>query len=129
MNLLLDTCAILFLGIDDPCVTDSTRSLVRNAERIFVSPISSAELACLQERGRIELPVHWKPWFREAIETNGWDVKPITLEIMEEAYSLPGSFHSDPADRILTATARHEDLVLLTTDRKLLDYPHLKARW
>jgi PIN domain nuclease of toxin-antitoxin system len=129
MNLLLDTCAILFLGIDDPCVTDSTRSLVRNAERIFVSPISSAELACLQERDRIKLPVHWKPWFREAIETNGWDVKPITLEIMEEAYSLPGSFHPDPADRILTATARHEDLVLLTTDRKLLDYPHLKARW
>jgi len=48
---------------------------------------------------------------------------------MEEAYSLPGSFHADPADRILTATARLEDLVLLTTDRKLLDYPHLEARW
>ena len=129
MNLLLDTCAIIYLGIDDPCVTATTRRLVRDAEQIFVSPISSAELACLQERGRIKLPVHWKPWFREAIETNGWDVKPITLEIMEEAYSLPESFHPDPADRILTATARREDLVLLTTDRKLLAYPHLLARW
>lgn len=129
MNLLLDTCAILYLGIDDSCVTATTSNLVRKAERIFVSPISSAELACLQERRRIELPVHWKPWFREAIETNGWDVQPITLEVMEEAYSLPGSFHADPADRILTATARLEDLVLLTTDRKLLEYPHLEARW
>jgi PIN domain nuclease of toxin-antitoxin system len=129
MNLLLDTCAIIYLGIDDPSVTATTRRLVRDAERIFVSPISSAELACLQERGRIKLPVHWKPWLREAIETNGWDVKPITLEIMEEAYSLPESFHPDPADRILTATARREDLVLLTTDRKLLAYPHLQARW
>jgi PIN domain nuclease of toxin-antitoxin system len=78
---------------------------------------------------RIKFPIHWKPWFRKAIETNGWDVKPITLEIMEEAYSLPDSFHADPADRILTATARHEDWVLLTPDRKLLDYPHLHARW
>ncbi len=129
MNLLLDTCAILFLAIDDPCVRDSTRRSIREAERIFVSPISSAELACLQERGRIKLPVHWKPWFREAIETNGWGIKPISLKIMEEAYSLPGSFHADPADRILTATARLEDLVLLSTDRKLLDYPHLQARW
>jgi PIN domain nuclease of toxin-antitoxin system len=129
MNLLLDTCAIIFLGIDDPCISASTRRLIREAEQIYVSPISTAELACLQERGRIELPVHWKPWFRDAIETNGWDVKPITLEIMEEAYSLPGSFHSDLADRVLTATARCEDLVLLTTDRKLLDYPHLQARW
>ena len=129
MNLLLDTCAIIFLGVDDPCVAAGTRRLIREAGKIFVSPISSAELACLQDRGRIDLPTHWKPWLRDAIETNGWDVQPITLEIMEEAYSLPGSFHSDPADRILTATARCENLVLLTTDRKLLNYPHLQAKW
>jgi PIN domain nuclease of toxin-antitoxin system len=129
MNLLLDTCAILFLGTDDPCIATTTRRWVREAERINVSPISSAELACLQDRGLIDLPVHWKPWLRDAIEMNGWEVQPITLEIMEEAYSLPGTFHSDPADRILTATARCEDLVLLTTNRKLLDYPHLQARW
>ena len=129
MNLLLDTCAILYLGVNDPCVAASTHDLVERADRIFVSPISSAELACLQERRRIELPTHWKPWFREAIEKNGWEIKPITMEIMEEAYSLPGSFHPDPADRILTATSRQEDLLLLTTDRKLLEYPHLKAGW
>jgi PIN domain nuclease of toxin-antitoxin system len=32
-------------------------------------------------------------------------------------------------ERILTATDRREKLVLLTTDRKLLEYPHLQARW
>ena len=96
----------------------------------FAAPaISSAELACLQERGRVELPDHWKPWLRKAIEVNGWESLSISMEIMEEAYSLPGTFHSDPADRILTASARTEKLGLLTTDRKLHDYPHETALW
>ena len=129
MNILLDTCAILFLSLDDPCVVASTIAMIEEAERVYVSPISSAELACLQERGRIILPRHWKPWLREAMEVNQWESLPITMEIVEEAYSLPGTFHADPADRILTATARREHLLLLTTDQKILDYPHVQARW
>lgn len=129
MNVLLDTCAILYLSLDDPCITPLTRSIIREAERVWISPISSAELACLQDRGRIELPKHWRLWLREALETNGWEPLSITLEIVMEAYSLPGTFHPDPADRILTATARKENLILLTTDRKILDYPHVLAKW
>jgi len=129
VNLLLDTCAILFLSVDYPLVRPGTRELVTSAKRIFVSAVSSAELACLQECGRIELPGHWKPWLRKALVINGWESLAITMQIMEEAYSLPGEFHSDPADRILVATARIEDLILLTTDRKLLEYPHATARW
>lgn len=129
MNILLDTCAILYLSLEDSCVSSSTRAHLQTAARIWVSPISCAELACLQERQRIELRGHWKPWLRLAIEKNGWEVQPISLEIVEEAYSLPGKFHADPADRILTATARRENLLLLTTDRKLLDYPHVTAGW
>ncbi len=48
---------------------------------------------------------------------------------MEEAYSLPESFHADPADRIITATARLKNYTLLTADRKILSYPHVNAIW
>lgn len=129
MKILLDTCAILFLSVDAECVRKSTRGLIEAAQTVSVSAISIAELACLQERGRIELPLHWKPWFRQALEENGWQVLPISMDVMEEAYSLPGDFHADPADRVLVATARLEKQVLLTTDRKLLDYPHVDAKW
>ena len=60
---------------------------------------------------------------------NGWQVLDITMAVAEEAYSLPDTFHPDPADRILTATARLNQLKLLTTDRKMLDYPHVHAAW
>ncbi len=35
------------------------------------------------------------------------------------AYALPSGLHKDPADRILAATARMQDLTLLTADERL----------
>lgn len=96
---------------------------------IWVGSISVAEVARLAERKRIELKEHWKPWLRKVIMYNGWRVIPATYEIMEEAYSLPGEFHTDPADRILVATARLRGLVLATGDRTILDYPHVNTLW
>jgi len=42
-------------------------------------------------------------------------------------HSLPETFHADPVDRVLTATARIHNLTLVTADRKILDYPHVNT--
>ena len=52
----------------------------------------------------------------------------ISHEIAFGAYSLPGDFHKDPADRILASTARSFDLTLLTADEKMLGYSDLKTQ-
>ena len=39
-----------------------------------------------------------------------------------EAYALPGEFHTDPADRILVASARLHGLRLVTADQRILSY-------
>ena len=44
---------------------------------------------------------------------------------MAEAYGLTVPIHRDPADLVLIATARLERLTVVTTDRKILDYPHV----
>ena len=95
---------------------------------LFASVVTAGELACLAERKRIVLPRHWKTWFRECVERNGWNLLPLTIDIMEEAYSLPEPIHRDPVDRILIATSRIEDMTIITTDRLILDYPHVRAR-
>jgi len=46
---------------------------------------------------------------------------------MAEAYSLTVHIHRDPADLVLIATARLERLTVVTTDRKILDYPHVAS--
>lgn len=130
MKLLLDTCCIIWAVSDPNAVSKKARALLtRDDSEIFVSVISLAELACAVERRRITIDRHWKTWFRHYTDLNGWQVKDINLEIMEEAYALPDAFHADPADRIITATARVNRCTLLTADRKILAYPHVDSAW
>ncbi len=130
MKLLLDTCCIIW-AISQPTAISKTAKtlLITDDSEIHVSAISVAEIACAVERGRIVIDRHWKKWFRHYINQNGWQVDSIDLDIMEEAYSLPESFHADPADRIITATTRLRHYTLLTADRKILSYPHVNAVW
>lgn len=125
---LLDTCALLYLAAAPDRLSSLACELVCSKDNaMYCSVITVPELACLQERGKISLPKHWKVWFREQAEKNGWNVLPISLEVAEESYSLPEPIHADPADRIIIATARVEGLTIITTDRLVLDYPHVKS--
>ena len=130
MKLLLDTCCIIW-SISKPEAISQTAKALLTADdsEIHVSVISVADIACAVERGRIIIDRHWKKWFRHYIDLNDWQVDSIDLDIMEEAYSLPESFHADPADRIITATTRLKNYSLLTADRKILSYPHVNAIW
>jgi PIN domain nuclease of toxin-antitoxin system len=129
LNLLLDTCAVIFVAQDPNRLSKATRDLlVDSSNGVFASVVTAGELACLADRKRIVLPQHWKTWFRDCVERNGWNLLSLTIEIMEEAYSLPDPIHRDPVDRILIATSRTEEMTIVTTDRLILDYPHVDAR-
>lgn len=127
MPYLLDTCAILFIAEGTADLSLATLKLIESAPagEVFVSAISVAELACLQERRRITLKQHWRAWWNALLKRTAWTCLPIGGEIMAEAYSLPPPIHRDPADRVLIATARHERLTLVTTDGKIIGYPHV----
>jgi PIN domain nuclease of toxin-antitoxin system len=127
MPFLLDTCAILFVAENTSDLSAATLSLIDTAPPgdIFVSAISVAEIACLQDRGRITLRLHWRIWWDTLLKQTGWTCLPITDEVMAEAFSLPPPIHRDPADLVIIATARIERLTLITTDGKILDYPHV----
>lgn len=128
MKLLLDTCALVFFVEDSGNLSaEAMRQITADGCVVCVSAVSVAELACGQERGRLKLTMHWKQWWAETLRRNGWECLSITPEIMAEAWSLPGIVHGDPADRLLLATARIERLTLVTTNRKLLAYPHVHS--
>jgi PIN domain nuclease of toxin-antitoxin system len=130
VNVLLDTCAILWTVSEPERLSDDAKStLLRKETRVHVSPISCAEIACLAERGRIRTEPHWRTWFDNAIRSNGWRVLDIDLSTVQEAFSLPGVFHADPADRLIVGAARLGQLAVITADRKILGYPHVRTIW
>ena len=127
-RLLLDTSAILFFSQRSKDLSDEAYDLLEDpTSNLWFSPVTAGELACLQERNRLNLGEPWKHWLRRLQHDNNWKPLDVSYEIVEEAYSLPPPIHRDPADRILIASARVHDLELVTTDLEILKYPHVRT--
>jgi PIN domain nuclease of toxin-antitoxin system len=107
--------------------------MIQDAEkehRLRLSSISIWEAILLREAGRIEMKGSVQQWLSEARQKFPVHVIPIDERIAVESRFLPGSFHQDPADRFIVATARIHDLCLATHDRRILEYSvpgHVKA--
>jgi len=54
---------------------------------------------------------------------------PISNSIAVKSINLPQPLHSDPADRIIIATALSTGAPLITKDKKISDYSHVKTIW
>lgn len=123
--LLLDTCAIIWIALNEP-IKPEARAAMRAAmvgdEKVRVSPISAWELGLLSARGRLTATRSPMGIFGEVIATTGIRMEPLSPEILIDSSLLPGDLHRDPADRILVATARTLGLTLVTRDQIILDY-------
>ena len=98
-------------------------------DELLLSAISLWELCKLAEKGRVTLFDDLEAWGRKAVDNGGIRVVPIDFDIAFKSTTLPSPFHSDPADQIIVATARLHDATILTKDRLLLKYPHVKSLW
>ena len=110
-------------------LTAAQREAIGTAELggIGVSAISCWEVAKLVERGRLELDRPVLAWLRAALASPGVQVLALTPEVAAESAALPGTFHRDPADQIIVATARIHGCRLATSDGKILAYEHVRT--
>lgn len=92
---------------------------------IEVSIISCWEVAKLVENQKLALTVPVLEWLNTALAYPGVRLLPLTPEVVVDSTQLPGSFHKDPADQMLVATARVYGLPLMTVDTKIVAYPHV----
>ncbi|SIQ29534.1 PIN domain-containing protein [Rhizobium sp. RU20A] len=79
----------------------------------------------LVENGRLLLDEAIDRWFERVIALPSLRLVPLDARIAIESVRLPGSFHPDPADRMIVATARTLRCPLMTADRAILAYSHL----
>ena len=94
-----------------------------------VSSFSVWELSMLVARGRLRFTLDLGEWLAECEKLPGVRFVPVSNAIALASVNLPGAFHADPADRIIVATARHLGAGIVTNDRKIRGYPHVKAIW
>lgn len=124
-GLLLDTHVWIWLMEGGTELNHKQQKIINEAARhdtVGIAAISVWETAMLVEKGRIKLEKPLLIWVQEALALPGIELKPLTPEIAVESCQLPDSFHGDPADRLIVATARMHQLTLLTHDQKILNY-------
>lgn len=127
--LLLDTHALVWLASDQKNLSDRGKEAIRRAAgRVFVSAISSLEIALLAKRNRLELPLPPDQYFAETLRHHGIVEIPVDSSVALSAAALP-DIHNDPFDRLLAATAIVHRLALLTKDTVLPRYPGLNVIW
>ena len=94
-----------------------------------VSAISCWEVAKLVEKGRLALTLPVGQWIDQALAYPGIWLLPLDPQIAVASTQLPQPFQNDPADQIITETAREMDCPLATDDGKILAYGHVKLAW
>lgn len=123
--ILLDTCALIWLAQGE-ALDDIARQSLDTAWdaglALSVSPISAWEVGLLVARGRLALTMSPERWWARAVDRMGLLLAPMSPALLIASTQLPGAPPSDPADRIIAATAREQGLWLMTRDGKLLAY-------
>ena len=129
MKLLLDTHVWIWSQEDADRIGPQTKRLLLGTEHEnHVCAISTLELARLVAAGTISVSIALREWVERAIRAIQARTVEVSHEISIEAYALPGPFHKDPADRLLVATARCNDLTMLTADERILTYRGVRSR-
>jgi PIN domain nuclease of toxin-antitoxin system len=94
-----------------------------------ISSISIWEFAMMASRKKIELKMAPGEWLAYALGKTGIKVMEISPDVALDACNLPGEFHKDPADRIIVATARVNNMQLVTKDERILNYSQVNTVW
>lgn len=122
---LLDTHVLVWLLSGNSRLGAQARGFIQQAAKdnvLLVSAITPWEIAMLVSKGRLTLDRDVGEWVAFALALPGLRLSPLSPEVAVASTRLPGAIHPDPVDRMIAATARHVNAVLVTEDQRLLDY-------
>lgn len=128
MNILLDTCAFLWITTDAKELTKTAREIFSNSDnKTFLSCVSVWEIVIKNNLGKLPLPNNPKQFIIQQRNQHRIDPLELTEETIFHLQQLP-KHHQDPFDRMLVCQAIEYDLVILTNDHLIKQYP-IKTIW
>ena len=132
MRYILDTHVWIWWNMHPEKLSAKVRSLLstpKRYEELLLSAISPWEFSKLLEKDRIGISCNPKEWITEALDMPKLRLVPLTPSIAYHSTSLPQPFNDDPADQIIVATAREENATVLTKDKIMQKYKHVRSLW
>jgi PIN domain nuclease of toxin-antitoxin system len=126
--ILLDTHAAIWT-VSGRLKHEAARLVEIAASRaeLMISPITAWEIGLLAKKRRLSLALTPENFVRALFALPGVVQATLTPSIAVAATALPDDITSDPADRILIATATAYGARLVTRDRRIHKYAALTS--
>ena len=119
MRYLLDTHVVLWWLVEPKKLSKKSRTIIEDKQNnICVSSVSFWELSIKSALGPVNIPHNLLALLRH----ENFEIMPLEAEEALSVGDLP-DIHKDPFDRMLVAQAKYNDLVLITRDKIITDYP------
>jgi PIN domain nuclease of toxin-antitoxin system len=132
MPALLDTHAWLWWVTEDRRLSRRAGAAIRGAQAeddLLLSLMSIWEIAKKVEKHQLVLDRPLSEWLDGATTMPGLRLVELTRPVLVESCTLPQPFVGDPADQIIVATARQHAARIVTKDRRIRTYAHVRSIW
>lgn len=128
--MILDNCTFLWMASADHQLSKAAREFIRSPDNeIFFSAASAWEIGVKHGFGRLRLPEDLTPteFIPEARNRHDVQALPVTEDDTFELARLP-ALHNDPFDRIIVCQAIENQMVIVTPDGLIHQYP-VAVQW
>ena len=123
---LLDTCVLIWLLKDDKRIKDIKDDIDFYQGDYAISVESLKEYLYLVQSGKLKTDIIVDDLLK-GLKGQQVSVLSYERETLEELSRLPFiKIHPDPSDRAIIAQAIADNRILITGDRKFVNYPKLK---
>ena len=132
--IVLDTHTLIWWVSDKDKLSKSASQAIETElqsdnGQIFISSITTWEISLLLQKGRLTLTMDLEQWLQTVTAIKNVYFIPVDNKIAIESVQLPGDFNPDPADRMITALARHYSAPLISCDNKIQKYKYVNTIW
>ena len=131
-DIIIDTHIVIWYFADPTQFSKLAENAIDTAENngiVYVSSITIVELIYLIERNKIPADVLIE--LRTALDdpTTAFRLVELTREISDEVENISRKTVPDMPDRIISATALHLNLPLITKDHKIQKLQNINTIW
>ena len=129
MELLLDTCSLLWALFDDNKLSKQARDLLENDDNdVYISAASLWEIAIKNLKHPDLMPYSLDDVYNIIVNYTDFMILPIRpnhLLVLDGI--IKQNIHQDPFDHIIIATSQVENLPLITCDSNIKRYQDIKC--
>lgn len=130
--IVLDTHAWVWFISNPELLSERAKRHVDAAveeKAVMISSISVWEVALLIAKKRLILTLELNDWVAKSEMLPFFKFVPVDNSVAIKSVNLPQPLHSDPADRIIIATAISLGAPIVTKDEKILNYSQVQTIW